>query len=91
MRADDVALGSLSGAAPRRTLARAIVTAAGGAGGAAVPSGALAVAGGGVRERVVRLLEPPSPLPAWARAAALTAAGLLLLVPTALLLLPAAL
>jgi hypothetical protein len=40
---------------------------------------------------VVRLIEPPSPLPAWARAAALLSAGLLLLVPTALLLLPAAL
>jgi hypothetical protein len=38
---------------------------------------------------VVRLLEPPSPLPAWARVLALLSAGLLLLVPTALLLLPA--
>jgi beta-lactamase regulating signal transducer with metallopeptidase domain len=89
MRADDVALGSLTGAAPRRTLARAIVAAAGGSGGATVPSGALAVAGGAVRERVVRLIEPPSPLPGWARWSALLAAGLLLLLPTALLLLPA--
>nr|WP_204331410.1 M56 family metallopeptidase [Geodermatophilus sabuli] len=89
MRADDVALRSLSGPDRRRTLARAIVAAAGGAGGAAVPSGALAVAGGAVRERVVRLLAPPSPLPGWARVLALASAVLLLLVPTALLLLPA--
>jgi len=89
MRADDVALGSLGGAVPRRTLARAIVAAAGGAGGAGVPSGALAVTGGGTGARVVWLLEPPSPLPARARWAALALAGLLLLVPTALLLVPA--
>ncbi len=89
MRADDVALGSLSGSAPRRTLARAIVAAAGGAGGAGVPDGALAVTGSATGARVVRLLEPPSPLPAVGRAAALTAAALLLLLPTALLLLPA--
>src|ERR671920_135801 len=89
MRADDVALGSLPGRAPRRTLAQAIVVAAGGAGGAGVPSGALAVTGSAVGARVVRLLEPPSPLPAWARVLALLSAGLLLLVPTALLLLPA--
>jgi hypothetical protein len=38
---------------------------------------------------VVRLLEPPRPLPAAARWAALVAAALLLLLPTALLLLPA--
>jgi Zn-dependent protease with chaperone function len=89
MRADDVALTSLSGSIPRRTLARAIVAAAGGAGGAGVPRGALAVTGGGTGARVVRLLEPPSPLPARARWAALALAGLLLLVPTALLLVPA--
>jgi Zn-dependent protease with chaperone function len=89
MRADDVALASLSGSIPRRTLARAIVAAAGGAGGAGVPRGALAVTGGGTGARVVRLLEPPSPLPARARWAALALAGLLLLVPTALLLVPA--
>jgi Zn-dependent protease with chaperone function len=89
MRADDVALASLSGAVPRRTLAQAIVAAAGGAGGAGVPSGALAVTGGATGARVVRLLEPPSPLPATARWAALVSAGLLLLLPTALLLLPA--
>jgi Zn-dependent protease with chaperone function len=58
MRADDVALGSLPGRAPRRTLAQAIVVAAGGAGGAGVPSGALAVTGSAVGARVVRLLEP---------------------------------
>ncbi|MGY2001800.1 M56 family metallopeptidase [Blastococcus sp. SYSU DS1024] len=87
MRADDVALGSLHGAAPRRTLAEAIVAAAGGSGG--VPSGALAVAGAGVRARVVRLLEPADPLPPAARTTALAAAVLLLLLPTALLLLPA--
>ncbi|MCA0146825.1 M56 family metallopeptidase [Blastococcus sp. LR1] len=87
MRADDVALGSLSGATPRRTLAEAIVAAAGGTGG--VPSGALAVSGAGVRARVVRLLEPADPLPRKARWAALTGAVLLLLLPTALLLLPA--
>ncbi|SFF76521.1 M48 family metalloprotease [Blastococcus tunisiensis] len=89
MRADDVALRSLTGPAPRRTLARAIVAAAGGAGGAGVPRGALAVTGGPTAARVVRLVEPPAPLPAAARWAALTAAGLLLLLPTALLLLPA--
>jgi Zn-dependent protease with chaperone function len=87
MRADDVALGSLSGAAPRRTLAEAIVAAAGGTGG--VPASALAVSGAGVRARVVRLLEPADPLPREARWAALTGAVLLLLLPTALLLLPA--
>jgi hypothetical protein len=38
---------------------------------------------------VVRLLEPPSPLPAAVRWAALTAAVLLLVLPTALLLVPA--
>jgi Zn-dependent protease with chaperone function len=86
MRADDVALHSLPGTR-RRTLAEAIVAAAGGAGG--VPSGALAVTGAGVRSRVVRLLEPPAPLPTAARIGALAAAALLLLVPTALLLLPA--
>jgi Zn-dependent protease with chaperone function len=87
MRADDVALQSLSGPRPRRTLAEAIVAAAGGGGG--VPSGALAVTGAGVRTRVVRLLEPPAPLSAAARYGALVAAGSLLLVPTALLVLPA--
>jgi Zn-dependent protease with chaperone function len=89
MRADDVALGSLTGAAPRRTLAQAIVVAAGGAGGAGVPDGALAVTGSALGSRVTRLLEPPSPLPPWARWSALLSAGLLLLLPTALLLLPA--
>lgn len=89
MRADDVALRTLDGAEPRRTLATAIVTAAEGAGGALVPGGALAVTGGPVHARVVRLLDPPAPLPAPARAGALLAAGLLLLLPTALLLIPA--
>jgi Zn-dependent protease with chaperone function len=89
MRADDVALGSLTGSAPRRTLAQAIVVAAGGAGGAGVPDGALAVTGSALGTRVTRLIDPPSPLPAWARWAALLSAGLLLLLPTALLLLPA--
>jgi Zn-dependent protease with chaperone function len=89
MRADDVALASLSGTAPRRTLAQAIVAAAGGAGGAGVPTGALAISGSVTGARVVRLLEPPAPLPAAARWTALAAAGLLLLLPTALLLLPA--
>jgi beta-lactamase regulating signal transducer with metallopeptidase domain len=89
MRADDVALGSLSGPAARRTLARAIVAAAGGAGGAGVPDGALAVTGSATGARVVRLLEPARPLPAAARWAALLGAGLLLLLPTALLVLPA--
>lgn len=89
MRADDVALRSLTGATPRRTLAQAIVAAAEGAGGAAVPGGALAVAGGATHARVLRLLEPPSPLPAAGRWAALASAALLLLLPTALLVLPA--
>jgi Zn-dependent protease with chaperone function len=87
MRADDVALTSLDGPGARRTLARAIVAAADGAGGAGVPDGALAVGGAGVRARVLRLLEPPDPLPPAARWSALVAAGLLLLLPTALLLL----
>jgi Zn-dependent protease with chaperone function len=89
MRADDVALASLSGPAARRTLARAIVAAAEGAGGAGIPNGALAITGSATGARVVRLLEPPRPLPAAARWAALVSAGLLLLLPTALLLLPA--
>jgi Zn-dependent protease with chaperone function len=89
MRADDVALTSLSGAVPRRTLAQAIVAVAGGAGGVGVPNGALAVTGSATGARVVRLLEPPSPLPVTARWTALVLAGLLLLLPTALLLLPA--
>jgi Zn-dependent protease with chaperone function len=89
MRADDVALASLSGTAPRRTLAQAIVAAAGGTGGGGVPTGALAVTGSATGARVVRLLEPPRPLSVTGRWAALLAAGLLLLLPTALLLLPA--
>jgi hypothetical protein len=89
MRADDVALASLAGPSPRRALAQAIVAAAGGPGGAEVPSGALAVGGGAIRVRVVRLMDPPRPLPAPARWAALVSAGLLLLLPTALLVLPA--
>jgi Zn-dependent protease with chaperone function len=88
MRADDVALAALSGPDPRRTLARAIV-AAGTQGGGGVPAGALAAGGSAVAARVRRLLEPPAPLPAAVRAAVLTAAGLLIAVPTALLLLPA--
>jgi Zn-dependent protease with chaperone function len=90
MRADDVALRLLPDGS-RRTLARAIVAVAGGAGGGGVPAGALAVGGSGAGARVVRLLEPPRPLPAAARGTALAAAALLLLVPTALLLLPAVL
>ena len=89
MRADDVALRSLTGTAPRRTLAQAIVAAAEGTGGVPVPGGALAVTGGATRARVMRLLEPPSPLPALARWTALAAACLLLALPTALLVLPA--
>ncbi|SDF04946.1 Peptidase family M48 [Blastococcus aurantiacus] len=89
MRADDAALGELGGADPRRTLARAIVAAAGRPGGAEVPGSALAVTGGAVRARVVRLLDPPAPLSVAARTGALLGAGLLLLLPTALLLLPA--
>ncbi|MGY1601550.1 M56 family metallopeptidase [Geodermatophilus sp. SYSU D00815] len=87
MRADDVALRLLPGGS-RRTLAEAIVAVAGGSGGG-VPAGALAVAGSATGARVVRLLEPPSPLPAAARWGALAAAALLLLLPTLLLLLPA--
>ena len=87
MRADDVALTSLDGPTPRRTLAQAIVAVAGG--GGAVPGGALAVGGGAVGTRVRRLLEPPHPLPPSARIAALTGAALLLLLPTALLVAPA--
>jgi bla regulator protein blaR1 len=88
MRADDRALASLAVPDPRRTLAQAIVVAAGGTGGG-VPDGALAVGGSAVGARVVRLLDPPAPLPGAARAGALVGAGLLLLAPTVLLLLPA--
>jgi Zn-dependent protease with chaperone function len=88
MRADDVALGSLSGPDPRRTLAAAIVAVAGGAGGP-VPAGALAVTGGAVALRVRRLLSPARPLPAAARWTARACALALLLVPTVLLLAPA--
>ena len=88
MRADDVALRSLADAEPRRTLAAAIVVAAGGAGGQ-VPEGALTVAGGPVAVRVRRLLGPADPLPAAGRAGALAGAIALLLVPTALVLVPA--
>lgn len=85
MRADDVALRDVPGDQPRRTLARAIVAAA--EGGA--PRGALAVNGGVLTTRVTRLLDPPEPLPRWARPLAVCAAGALLLLPTALLLVPA--
>jgi Zn-dependent protease with chaperone function len=88
MRADDVALRSLHGPDPRRTLAAAIVAVAGGTGGL-LPAGALAVTGGAVAVRVRRLLSPAAPLPAAARWAALACAVALLLVPTALLVLPA--
>jgi hypothetical protein len=54
-----------------------------------VPAGALSVAGSAVGVRVVRLLEPPSPLPDAARWSALASAALLLLLPTLLLVLPA--
>jgi Zn-dependent protease with chaperone function len=89
MRADDVALASLTGPGARRTLARAIVAAGGDTGGAGVPDGALAVTGSATGARVVRLLEPPRPLPVAVRWAALLSAGLLLLLPTTLLLVPA--
>jgi hypothetical protein len=88
MRADDVALTSLDGADPRRTLAAAIVAVAGGAGGQ-LPDGALAVTGGAVAVRVRRLLAPAEPLPAAGRWSALLCALALLLVPTALLVVPA--
>ncbi|MGY1619731.1 M56 family metallopeptidase [Geodermatophilus sp. SYSU D00691] len=91
MRADDVALRLLPDGS-RRTLAKAIVAVAGGAGGGAgVPAGALAVTGSATGARVVRLLEPASPLTAAARWGALAGAALLLLLPTLLLLLPAVL
>jgi hypothetical protein len=88
MRADDVALASLTGPDPRRTLPAAIVAAVGETGGA-VPAGALAVTGGAVAVRVRRLLAPAEPLPRAGRAGALCSAVALLLVPTLLLLLPA--
>jgi Zn-dependent protease with chaperone function len=88
MRADDVALTSLDGADPRRTLAAAIVAVAGGAGGQ-VPEGALAVTGGSVAVRVRRLLAPARPLPRSGRWAALVGAVALLFLPTLLLVLPA--
>ena len=88
MRADDVALRSLDGAEPRRTLAAAIVAVAAGAGGQ-LPDGALAVTGGSIAVRVRRLLAPAEPLPAAARWSALLSALALLLAPTLLLVLPA--
>jgi Zn-dependent protease with chaperone function len=88
MRADDVALASLSGPDGRRTLAAAIVAVAAGAGGQ-LPDGALAVTGGSVAVRVRRLLAPAEPLPAAARWTALLSALALLLVPTLLLAVPA--
>jgi len=88
MRADDVALCSLTGPDVRRTLAEAIVAVAGAAGGE-VPAGALTLTGGPVAVRVRRLLVPADPLPPAARWAALTSALALLLAPTALLVLPA--
>jgi bla regulator protein blaR1 len=88
MRADDLALRSLSGPDPRRTLAAAIVAAAASA-GEGVPAGALAVTGGAVAVRVRRLLAPARPLPPAGRCAALAGALGLLLVPTALLVAPA--
>ena len=88
MRADDVALASLAGPDPRRTLAAAIVAVAAGAGGQ-LPDGALAVTGGAVAVRVRRLLAPSRPLPPAARWAALASAVAVLLLPTLLLVLPA--
>jgi Zn-dependent protease with chaperone function len=88
MRADDVALCSLRGVDPRRTLAAAIVAVAAGAGGQ-LPEGALAVTGGAVAVRVRRLLVPACPLPSAARWSALASAVALLLAPTLLLVLPA--
>lgn len=88
MRADDVALESLTGPEPRRTLAVAIVAVAGGAGGV-VPAGALAVDGGSVAVRVRRLLAPARPLSPSARWTARACALALLLVPTVLLVAPA--
>lgn len=85
MRADDVALRSVPGPGARRVLARAIVAAA--EGGA--PTGALAAGGGVLTARVTRLLDPPEPLPRWARPFAVGAAVTLVLAPTLLLLTPA--
>lgn len=85
MRADDVALHAVPGPSGRRTLAKAIVAAA--EGGA--PQGALAVHGGVLTARVTRLLDPPAPLPRWARPAAIGAAITLVAAPTLLLVLPA--
>lgn len=85
MRADDVALRTLGGPTPRRTLAAAIVAAAEGS----APRGALAVSGGALTQRVTRLLAPAPPLAGWVRPAALTAAVALLLVPAVLLVAPA--
>ncbi|WP_460868891.1 M48 family metalloprotease [Rhodococcus aerolatus] len=84
MRADDVAA---AGGVPRDVLARAVVAAVGSA--AAVPSGALAAGAGSAELRVRRLLTPPEPLGVPGRALALAGALALLLVPTALLVLPA--
>jgi hypothetical protein len=85
MRADDVALRSLAGASSRRTLAKAIVAAADGG----APRGALAAGGGVLTTRVTRLLDPPAPLPRWARPLAVGSAVALVAVPTLLLLVPA--
>ena len=79
MRADDVALRTLPGRQPRRVLAQAIVAAA--EGGA--PQGALSAGGGVLTTRVTRLVDPPAPLPPWARPVAVAAAVTLVLAPTA--------
>ncbi len=82
LRADDRA----ATAAGRAVLARAIAR----IGSATAPAGALAIAANSpiTTVRVSRLMQRPQPLPLWARTAALGCGVALLLVPTALLLVP---
>lgn len=82
MAADDAA-----GARVDRTrVAGALVALA----GAATPAGALAAGGGTALTRVRRMLRPAAPLSRAARAATLVTAGLLLIAPAALAVVPAA-
>lgn len=81
MRADDRAAEVAGREVLARTIAR-VGTAV------AAPTGALAIQGGVTATRVVRLVDPPRPLSPAARAGVLGAALALLLVPTALLLVP---
>ncbi|PZS08852.1 MAG: M56 family peptidase [Acidimicrobiales bacterium] len=82
LRADDVAISGHS----RLDLARALVTCAEAAAQvtALIPVGAVAATGGRALERIERLLAPPTPLPQWARFAAMAGLVAVLSVPVLL-------